>query len=801
VRILIAGMDGYLGWSLAQHLTARGHEVAGADALLRRSWVEEMGSVSAIPIAPVQDRLQALRTHTGQTIPFWNGDLREYALVERIFREFEPEAIVHLGECPSAPYSMIDREHATFVQLNNLTTTFNLLFAIRDLAPESHLLKLGTMGEYGTPNVDIPEGFFEVEYRGRKDYMPFPRQAPSWYHWSKVHGSNNIMFASKIWGIRATDVMQGVVFGTRIEGTSDDPRLRTRLDFDQAFGTVINRFSCQAVIEHPLTPYGAGGQVRGFLPLRDSMQCLTLGLENPPEPGEYRVFNQFEETYSIRGLADLVQQAAREVGLKVEVAPVENPRAAIEREDHHFAPDHSRLLALGYQPTHDVASEVLDMLADLLPYRERVAKHQQALLPNVHWSGSRHRVNFITETDRGEPFQEAATPAADGWQSTDYLAFHRPSIEEEDLAAVRRALESGWLTHGPLCKEFETEFAAHVGASRAVALSSGTAALHLALVAQGVGPGDEVITTPLTFCASAHVIEHVGATPVFADIDSVTMQIDPAQIERVLGPRTKAIIAVDYGGHPCHIEDIVKMARDRGVAVIEDAAHSLGAAVGNRPIGSIADVTAFSFYATKNITTGDGGMLTTEDQRLADRVERLRLHGIERDAWGRYRQSGNWHYEVTEAGFKANMTDFQAALGLSQLRRESAMRARRAEIAGRYSAAFAALGDLVELPTVEEGIRSAWHLYPLRLAGDARMGRDQLVEELHQLGIGTSVHFIPLHLSPHFRERFGFRGGEFPVCEDAYSRVISLPLYSAMSEPDVDRVIGAVTSLVSRHAR
>ena len=237
----------------------------------------------------------------GRRSRFWHGDLRDYGLVERIFREFEPEAVIHLGECPSAPYSMIDREHTTFVQINNLTTTFNLMFAMRDIAPSAHLLKLGTMGEYGTPNVDIPEGFFEVEYRGRKRLMPFPRQAPSWYHWSKVHGSNNMMFACKIWGIRATDVMQGVVFGTRVDGMGDDPRLRTRLDFDQAFGTAINRFSCQAVIEHPLTPYGDGGQVRGFLPLRDSMQCLTLGLENPPEPGEYRVFNQFEETYSIRG--------------------------------------------------------------------------------------------------------------------------------------------------------------------------------------------------------------------------------------------------------------------------------------------------------------------------------------------------------------------------------------------------------------------------------------------------------------------------------------------------------------------
>lgn len=320
-------------------------------------------------------------------------------------------------------------------------------------------------------------------------------------------------------------------------------------------------------------------------------------------------------------------------------------------------------------------------------------------------------------------------------------------------------------------------------------------------MAKGIGPGDEVITTPLTFCSSAHVIEHVGAIPVFADIDSVTLQIDPVQIERVMGPRTKAIIAVDYGGHPCHIEDIVKMARDRGVIVIEDAAHSLGAAVGDRPIGSIADVTAFSFYATKNITTGDGGMLVTDDPAIADRVERLRLHGIERDAWGRYRQDGAWRYEVMEAGFKANMTDFQAALGMSQLRREPAMRARRAAIADRYSASFATLGDLVELPTVEEGMRSAWHLYPLRLAAGARDERDRVVAELHQLGIGTSVHFIPLHLLPHFRERLGFRGGEFPVAEDSYSRVLSLPLYPAMSEADVDRVVNAVMTVVSSYAR
>jgi len=411
MRMFIAGMDGYLGWSLAQHLAGRGHEIAGADALYRRSWVEEMGSTSAIPIVPIGQRLQALREHTGQSIPFWGGDLRDYSLVDKIFREYEPQAVIQLGECPSAPYSMIDREHATFVQINNLTTTFNLLFAVRHFVPEAHLLKLGTMGEYGTPNVDIPEGFFEIEYRGRKDYMPFPRQAPSWYHWSKVHGSNNVMFASKIWGLRATDIMQGIVFGTRVDGGSDDHRMRTRLDFDQAFGTVINRFSCQAVIEHPLTPYGAGGQVRGFIPLRDSMQCLTLALEHPPKAGEYRVFNQFEETYSIRDLADIVRKEALTLGLKVDVVSVENPRAAIEAQSHHFAPDHKRLLDLGYQPTRGVSSEVRTMLEDLIPHRERIAKHQDALLPDVLWDAPRRTVNYLPDSDDRDWIRRASDDA------------------------------------------------------------------------------------------------------------------------------------------------------------------------------------------------------------------------------------------------------------------------------------------------------------------------------------------------------------------------------------------------------
>lgn len=393
MRVFIAGVDGYLGWSLAQHLAAAGHQVAGADLFLRRQWVEEMGSWSAMPILPMEERREAFKERFGQDLLFWEGDLTDYEFVAGIIREFAPHAIVHLGECPSAPYSMVDVHHATWVQTNNITSTFNLLFAIRDIRPEAHLVKLGTMGEYGTPGVDIPEGFFEIEYRGRTDWLPFPRQAGSWYHWSKVHGSNNIMFATKIWGLRATDLMQGVVFGTRIDAMGDDPRLCTRLDFDQAFGTAINRFCCQSVIEHPLTPYGKGRQMRGFLPLRDSMQCLTLAIENPPDPGEYRVFNQFEAVYDVTELALRVQGVAADFGLHVEIRNLENPRE--ELEEHYFNPDRQHLVDLGYQPTHDMEAELRIMLGDLIQHRDRIEAKREVLIPDVHWSGARSKVEFI----------------------------------------------------------------------------------------------------------------------------------------------------------------------------------------------------------------------------------------------------------------------------------------------------------------------------------------------------------------------------------------------------------------------
>ena len=395
MRVFIAGIDGYLGWPLAQHLAVRGHDVGGADAFLRRRWVAEIGGDSVTPIRPMEERLDGYEQAFGRPVAFCEGDFRDYAFVREVLKDFRPDAVVHLGEMPSAPYSMMDAEHAVLTQTNNLIGTLNILFAMRAECPAAHLVKLGTMGEYGTPNVCIPEGFFEVEYRGRRDLLPFPRQAGSWYHWSKVHDSNNVMFACRIWGLRSTDIMQGVVFGTRAAGQVTDPRLLTRFDVDQCFGTVVNRFCAQAVIGNPLTPFGRGHQRRGFLPLRDSMQCLTLALESPPAAGEYRVFNQFEEVHGVSELAVLVQRVGQEIGLDVTIAPLENPR--IESEDHFYEPDHRRLLDLGYQPTHDVVAELRLMLADLIPWRDRILAHRGALVPDIRWSGERRAAGRLGE--------------------------------------------------------------------------------------------------------------------------------------------------------------------------------------------------------------------------------------------------------------------------------------------------------------------------------------------------------------------------------------------------------------------
>jgi UDP-sulfoquinovose synthase len=369
--------------------------VSGLDNGLRRRWVEEMGSHSALPIVSLPERAAAFASRFGVPLRIDAVDLCDARRLDHLLANLKPQAIVHLAECPSAPYSMIDAEHAAFVQRNNIIGTLNLLFAIRERVPDAHLLKLGTMGEYGTPNLDIPEGFFEVEYRGRRDRLPFPRQAGSWYHWSKVHDSNNVMFACRIWGLRSTDVMQGVVYGTRVEEMEEDPRFVTRLDFDQAFGTAINRFCCQAVIGEPLSLFGGGGQRRGFLPLRDSMQCLTLALENPPEPGEYRVFNQFEDCYTVAELAQRVVESARRLGILAEVCNLENPR--YESEQHHYRPDRERLLALGYRPTRDMASELDGMIADLARYRDRIVEKRASLVPDIRWDGRRRVAQALSE--------------------------------------------------------------------------------------------------------------------------------------------------------------------------------------------------------------------------------------------------------------------------------------------------------------------------------------------------------------------------------------------------------------------
>lgn len=396
MKVFIAGIDGYLGWPLAQYLAARGHEVAGNDLFLRRKWVDEVGSHSALPVYSMEERLASFHQRYGKELLFREGDLLDYTFVKQFFADFQPDAIVHLGEMPSAPYSMIDQAHSVFTQHNNVIGNLNILWAMKEICPETHLVKLGTMGEYGTPNIDIPEGFFEIEYRGRKDRLPFPRQANSFYHWSKVHDSNNTMFVCKIWGLRSTDIMQGVVFGTQIdEMGEEDARLRSRLDFDQCFGTAINRFCCQAVIGHPLTLYGRGGQKRGFLPMRDSMQCLALTVENPPQKGEYRVFNQFEECYTVEELAIMVKEVAAEIGLTVEIHHYDNPRQ--ELDEHYFNPDRQHLIDLGYKPHHDVKAEIAIMLKDLLKHKERILEKEHILIPDIRWDGSRRKSTIVDE--------------------------------------------------------------------------------------------------------------------------------------------------------------------------------------------------------------------------------------------------------------------------------------------------------------------------------------------------------------------------------------------------------------------
>jgi dTDP-4-amino-4,6-dideoxygalactose transaminase len=381
------------------------------------------------------------------------------------------------------------------------------------------------------------------------------------------------------------------------------------------------------------------------------------------------------------------------------------------------------------------------------------------------------------------------------------VPFHRASIGEEEISEVIDTLRSGWLTTGPKVQRFQQEFAAAVGARHAIAVNSATAALHLALEAVGVTAGDEVVIPTYTFTATGEVVTYLGARPVLADCRADTLNIDVTTIEGCLTPRTKAIVPVHISGQVCDMEPILDLARARGLAVVEDAAHALPASYKGRPVGTIGDVTAFSFYATKTITTGEGGMVTTERDDYAARVKLMSLHGLSGDAWKRYAAQGQWFYEVTDFGFKYNMTDVAAALGLRQLQRMSTFQRRREAIACRYNDAFGELDTCFVPRDVGLGTH-AWHLYVLEVNPAAlRIDRNEVIERLRRRGVGTSVHFIPLHLHPVYQRVFGYRRGQFPMAEAAFSRAISLPIYPAMTDADVAHVADAVRTTLRESRR
>lgn len=411
MKVLITGIDGYSGFPLALHLLARGHEVSGLDNFVTRRRVREVGSYSATPIGTFPKRQEAIHRLTGKQVRFHKGDLSNYAFVEQVLREERPEAVVHLAEQRSAPYSMIDVHHAVRTQVDNLTGTLHLLYGMHAVVPEAHLVKMGTMGEYGTPNVDIPEGFFEIEYNGRKDRLPFPRQAGSWYHWSKVFDSGDVMFASKIFGLKATDVMQGVIYGTRTPEITDDALL-TRFDFDETWGTALNRFVVEAVLGLPITPYGAGDQKRGFIALEDSMQSLRLAVEHPPSAPEYRVFNQFDSYYSVNELATLVQRLGGEFGLSPTIEHPPDPR--VEAERHYYHPILENLPRLGYRRTRELEEVVREIFRDLVRFRRRLAAKKHVVMPVVQWRDSDNRAHL---TDRSAP-RAAPSPEPTGTPSS-----------------------------------------------------------------------------------------------------------------------------------------------------------------------------------------------------------------------------------------------------------------------------------------------------------------------------------------------------------------------------------------------
>ena len=393
MKVMVLGGDGYCGWPTSLHLSDVGHEVVIVDNFVRRTIDQELGAQSLTPIAEPKERVKAWQELSGQTIALEYGDLLDWEFVSEIMQRHEPEAIVHFAEQRAAPYSMIDRRHALYTQHNNVIGTLNILFAINEFAPECHLIKLGTMGEYGTPNIDIEEGYITIEHNGRKDTLPYPKLPGSWYHLSKVHDSHNIHFACRIWGLRATDLNQGVVYGTLTPQTERDVRLINRFDYEDVFGTALNRFCIQAAIGHPLTVYGKGGQTRGFLDIRDTVRCVELALENPAERGEFRVFNQFTEQFSVGELAEMVVEASSKVGLEARIEKLSNPR--VEKEEHYYNAKHTGLIELGLEP-HYLSDGLLDSLLNIaIEYRERVDTDH--VMPSVDWRKGRATHQRVTK--------------------------------------------------------------------------------------------------------------------------------------------------------------------------------------------------------------------------------------------------------------------------------------------------------------------------------------------------------------------------------------------------------------------
>ncbi|HEX6445794.1 MAG TPA: NAD-dependent epimerase/dehydratase family protein [Streptosporangiales bacterium] len=378
MRILVLGGDGYLGWPTALYLSAQGHDVGVVDNYVRRQYDHELGVQSLVPIVSLHERVRTWREHTGRDIAIYGGDLCDADFTYATFRDFEPEAVVHFAEQRAAPYSMIDRKHAVYTQTNNVVGTLNVMFAIGEIDRDIHLVKLGTMGEYGTPNIDIEEGWLEVTHKGRKDRVLFPKRPGSFYHLSKVHDSHNIEFGCRIWGLRATDLNQGVVYGQETEQTVLDPRLSTRFDYDSVFGTVLNRFAIQAVLGRPLSVYGNGTQTRGLIEIRDTVECIRLACENPAERGEFRVFNQMTESFSLGEIAKTIQNTAPR---PVEIEYVDNPR--VELENHYYNVTHTALTDLGLKP-HLLSDTLLTSLYEVIErHKDRV--DVRALEPSVNW--------------------------------------------------------------------------------------------------------------------------------------------------------------------------------------------------------------------------------------------------------------------------------------------------------------------------------------------------------------------------------------------------------------------------------